>query len=85
MIHKETIKFQLDVEQKDELRQHMSSRYVIPVWSSSSATIKRLVRFVKLTIVEMCWLSNISLRRGNSPGNMCLLFGCNNRTLSNKV
>ena len=29
--------------------------------SSSSSTIKRLVRFARLTKVEMCWLSNMSL------------------------
>ena len=48
-------------EQKGELRRRVSSRYVTPVWSSSSGTIKRLVRFAKLTKVEMCWLSNMSL------------------------
>ena len=53
MIHQGTLKCQLVVEQKDELRQHVSSRYVTPVWSSSSGTIKRLVRFAKLTLVEM--------------------------------
>ena len=54
----------LGVEQKGELRQHdvSISRYVTPVWSSCSGTIRRLVRFAKLTIVEMCWLSNMSLR-----------------------
>ena len=63
MSYKETLKCQLDVEEEDELRlrQGLSSLYVTPVWSSSSGTIKRLVRFAKLTIVEMCWLSNVSL------------------------
>ena len=59
MIHEGTLKC-LVVEQKDKLRQHVSSRYVTPVWSSSSDTIKHLVRFAKLKIVEMCWLSNMS-------------------------
>ena len=49
-------------EQEGELRRRVSSRYVTPVWSSSSSTIKRLVRFAKLTKVEMCWLSNMSLK-----------------------
>ena len=34
---------------------------VTPIWSSSSGTIKRLVRFAKLTIVVLWWLSNMSL------------------------
>ena len=51
----------LGVEEKGELRRRVSNRYVAPVWSSSFGTIKRLDRFAKLTIVEMCWLSNMSL------------------------
>ena len=52
------------VEEKGELRQRVSSRYVIAVWSSSFGTIiKRLVQFAKLTIVKMCWLSNMSLTK----------------------
>ena len=47
--------WQLGAEEKDELRRRVSSRYVTPVWSSSSGTIiKRLVQFAKLTIVEIC-------------------------------
>ena len=56
-----TLKWQLGVEEKGELRRRVSSRYVTPVWSSSSGTIRRLVQFAKLTIVEMCWLMTLTL------------------------
>ena len=54
----------LGVEQKGELRRHdvSISRFVTPVCSSCSGTIRRMVRFAKLTIVDICWLSNMSLR-----------------------
>ena len=53
MIHEGPLKCQLVVEEKYELRQHVSSRYFTPVWSSSSGTIKRLVRFASnLFILE---------------------------------
>ena len=49
------------VEQKNELRQHASSCYVTPVCFSSLGAIRLLVRFAKLLIVVIFWLSNMSL------------------------
>ena len=56
-----SVSCELGLEQKDELRQYVSSCYVTPVWSSSLGTIKCLMQFAKLTIVGMCWLLNILL------------------------
>ena len=39
LCRKLTLKWQLGVEEKGGLGRHVSSRYVTPVWSSSSGTI----------------------------------------------
>ena len=76
------------MEKKDELRQRVSNLYVTQIWSSSSGTIKRLVRFAKLTIVEMCWFMVVKYvidGEVNSPGNIALLFGQYPGTVQERV
>ena len=70
-----SLKCQPGLEKQDETRWRVNLLYATPVWSSSSGTINRLVRFAKLTIVWCGGCRIFRWRRGNSPGHIVLLFG----------